>query len=136
MSYSRWSNSNWHTFYTHGPKDIGNNKVDRNNQVMGVNHNDGVSKIFTYKELYTNLYSTLYNLKKEIGCEDSELDELCVYISNFKDDVLLNYPITDEERKEEFMEGFREFQKYHSRDRTEELKKLLDFMEDQNDEND
>ena len=92
MSYSRWSNSIWYTFWScNGPDtDL---KDDQTFEICDF----GASSLFTYKQLKENIEQCLdeaietatKNNEKEISKNDR--DELKVYMNRFIEDIEEEY---------------------------------------------
>ena len=85
MSYSRWSNSRWYTFWSVQPPGI---KETRDNAIFEI---CGLTR-FSAKELRENLDNCI-NQVKLADCEATiaEIDELKRYIADFLRDVNAAY---------------------------------------------
>lgn len=89
MSYSRWSNSSWYTYY------CASESLERDEQLFDV----CAIKAFTYRDLKDNLQGCLDGLKAD-QCKDAtqkELEELKGYMLEFIDDVESNVEINEYE---------------------------------------
>lgn len=79
MSYSRWSDSNWYSFYNSGTTEL-----KRDDQALSLWH-VSETKTFTYKELMHMGEGKLRSLYPE--ATDEDIDEVLVIIDRFKRDV-------------------------------------------------
>jgi len=92
MSYSRWSNSRWYTYWRIQSKDT-ENRETAIFDVCGCTH-------FSAKQLRDNMDGCLsitedkenHNCKKEYKVKEDELDELRIYMRRFLDNVDSHYP--------------------------------------------
>jgi len=84
MSYSRWGNSCWYTFWAASYAVV----ETRDNALFEICG----STAFTAKELRENLQSCLDKVKVLTGCNEEELKELTCYIERFLNDVDKEYP--------------------------------------------
>lgn len=90
MSYSRWSNSVWYTYY------FASESLERDEQLFDV----CAIKMFTYRELKDNLQGCLDGLKAD-QCQEAtqeEMDELKGYMLEFIDDVESDKEIDEYEK--------------------------------------
>lgn len=86
MSYSRWGNSEWYSFYNAG------SGPTRDEQVLSLWYTGHKSlRGWTYGEL-TNV--TIEDIIKEYNCTFAEAEEAVGYITEFKQDV---YDTSDKE---------------------------------------
>lgn len=86
MSYTRWSISNWYSFYNSGSE--GSLKED---QILSLWHTQ--QHDFTYQELLSIGKKKLKSLYPEASDED--IDEALDIIEWFKEDVELEFPQDD-----------------------------------------
>jgi hypothetical protein len=78
MSYSRWSNSIWYTYWSTGCSD------KKNKQTFCICS----VATFTYKQLKDDIYKCLKEIKKKYPtCTDYEIEELRGYMKEFMADV-------------------------------------------------
>jgi len=77
MSYSRWSNSTWYTYYACSES------VERDTQIFQVCDVKG----FYYKELKSDLDGCIQQIKNEVQATPEEIKELKGYIQIFISDV-------------------------------------------------
>ena len=92
MSYSRWSNSRWYTFWTaNGPKS--DKKDDQAFEICDF----GGGNIFLYKQLNEDLEKCLdeavhtANLTDKDEVTDAEREELATYMKSFMEDIEEEY---------------------------------------------
>ena len=90
MSYSRWSNSVFYTYY------FASESLIRDEQLFDV----CAIKMFTYKELKDNLQGCLDGLKADqcVEATQKEMDELKGYMLEFIDDVEKDKEINEYEK--------------------------------------
>jgi len=86
MSYSRWIGSVWYTFWASSPC---NKRDDQLFEICSV-------KCFKYKELKEDIDSCILKLKEhvkesEAEYEDTDYDELKIYMKRFMKDVEEEY---------------------------------------------
>lgn len=80
MSYSRWSNSKWYTFWE------ADDVLEKEQEKFCICEIDE-NIIFTYKEISSNIDDCLKKVSKQSKCSDKELKELKTYMKRFKMDV-------------------------------------------------
>ena len=83
MSYSRWSNSAWYTFYNASSSEF------REEQVLSLWYSMNTCYDWTYEKL---LDFTPEFLIKEYECSSDEASEAMEYIESFLKDVEKDFP--------------------------------------------
>ncbi len=76
MSYSRWSNSKWYTFWCVSPEGVETNRDNALFEICGV-------KTFTAKNLRENLGKCMAEVMEVEPCEEEEIKELRGYAIDF-----------------------------------------------------
>lgn len=88
MSYSRWSNSNWYSFY----QDNTNNLI-KENQVLCLWHYSW-SRDLTFKEVQ-NITESDLKLLYPTDISDTDISEAMIIIETFKQDVEREFIMDD-----------------------------------------
>jgi len=83
MSYSRWSNSTWYTFYNVSSGEL------REEQVLSLWYSIDTCYDWTYEDL---LDVTSEFLMREYTCTSEEASEAMEYIESFLKDVEKDFP--------------------------------------------
>jgi hypothetical protein len=86
MSYSRWSRSFWYCFWSSSSESY--KKDDQLFDICAV-------KVFTYKELKTDINSCLKKVKRKTKCSKAEIEELRGYMKEFIKDVRTDPELTE-----------------------------------------
>lgn len=84
MSYSRWSNSEWYTFWCCPPDDSKENRDTAIFEVCGVIQ-------FSAKDLRDDIEKCI---AKAVEIQPSDSDELMEYMNDFLHDVDNDYPLS------------------------------------------
>ena len=83
MSYSRWSNSVWYSFYN------GSSGDTRDSQVLSLWYDMEHTIDWTYADLQDVTAANIVDVYK---CTDAQADEAMRYIAYFMQDVVEDYP--------------------------------------------
>ena len=82
MTYSRWSNSSWYTFY------YDSGSVEKENQLMACWYGMDKTIDWTYAEILELLTdSPNFKICQRYDCTIAEADELIYYMKEFSADV-------------------------------------------------
>jgi hypothetical protein len=87
MSYSRWSLSEWYTFWSSPPSGTTENRDTATFEICGVAN-------FTAEQLRNSLEFCLQQVKE---VQDGDMEELKGYVALFLADVDKEYPIKNKE---------------------------------------
>jgi len=82
MSYSRFSDSCWYTFWL-----FKGHESRKQDETLAVHYGRGGYKYLTYKELKRDREDLMFNLAIEFGAGPDEIDLLDIYIDNFLSEV-------------------------------------------------
>jgi len=85
MSYSRWSNSKWYTFYVDSDSKIKQDQMFEISMVCRL----------TFTDINENLFYLLGKIKSLTDATNEEMNELCGYILEFYTDVMNNNELDD-----------------------------------------
>lgn len=91
MSYSRWTNSYWYTYWQTAPEDV---KEDRNTARFCICVLAGKDFIFSSKDLRENRSNCLKKVRMDDKyASNEEIRELNNYMNSFIKDVDNDYPL-------------------------------------------
>lgn len=91
MSYSRWGNSNWYTYWAF--KDLPPGSKDK--EEMYIHYDLHIFTRVTYGEIKKNKEDILFTIGIDTGATADELEELSGYMNMFLFDVDLEYERED-----------------------------------------